>query len=433
MSVFRHKMLSGRVGTSSALPSGTGGDDAWGLFGGDGGTAAKPDASRQTNADPRASAHPFFASARFAWGSSDDSPFDRTAVRRALLDTVPALASRCDGRGYARLRDALGTCTSASSHEHDEGASEVIAAAVEALQESNADAGILNQCILIARGIKCLDAMDVGPSEGIEAAVLLSEAATHTANPDDTKGAEGGADTAVHAWVGTIHRAAATAAVQFRRSTKSKLHPGIKPWALMPKPAKYMGRNVYEMCNAKVNPTTEVRRVKAEDCGPAVFYNECISRSNPVVIEGIGTKHGWTALRQFCDLQWLKDTHGDTCVPVEVGKRHADGVNAHRTRWMLLSEFIDEFLSTADESLDTPARMSGAKGEHVGYVSQHSLLHQCPELQTHFTVPPQCMGRLAAANAWLGEFILHFVWAIRLTGKCFVYRNFRDGDAPAHG
>ena len=171
MAVFRHKMLSGRVGTSSALPSGTGGDDAWGLFGGDGGTAAKPDASRQTNADPRASAHPFFASARFAWGSSDDSPFDRTAVRRALLDTVPALASRCDGRGYARLRDALGTCTSASSHEHDEGASEVIAAAVEALQESNADAGILNQCILIARGIKCLDAMDVGPSEGIEAAV----------------------------------------------------------------------------------------------------------------------------------------------------------------------------------------------------------------------------------------------------------------------
>ena len=123
--------------------------------------------------------------------------------------------------------------------------------------------------------------MDVGPSEGIEAAVLLSEAATHTANPDDTKGAEGGADTAVHAWVGTIHRAAATAAVQFRRSTKSKLHPGIKPWALMPKPAKYMGRNVYEMCNAKVNPTTEVRRVQAEDCGPAVFFNECISRSTP--------------------------------------------------------------------------------------------------------------------------------------------------------
>jgi len=226
------------------------------LFGAnDGGTAASPpDASRQTNADPRASAHPFFASARFAWGSSDDSPFDRTAVRRALLDTVPALASRCDGRGYARLRDALSTCASASSHEHDEAASEVIAAAVEALQESTADAGILNQCILIARGIKCLDAMDVGPSEGIEAAVLLSEAATHTANPDDTKGAEGGADTAVHscAWVGTIHRAASESAVQFRRSTKSKLHPGIKPWALMPKPAKYMGRNVYRCATRRL-------------------------------------------------------------------------------------------------------------------------------------------------------------------------------------
>ena len=153
-------MLSGRVGTTSALPSGTGGDDAWGLFGAnDGGTAASPpDASRQTNADPRASAHPFFASARFAWGSSDDSPFDRTAVRRALLDTVPALASRCDGRGYARLCDALGApelkadprfATNLARTDH----AGVIAEAIEARLATRPAAEVLALCE--AGGIPC--------------------------------------------------------------------------------------------------------------------------------------------------------------------------------------------------------------------------------------------------------------------------------------
>ena len=47
---------------------------------------------------------------------------------------------------------------------------------------------------------------------------------------------------------------------------------------------------------------------------------------------------------------------------------------------------------------------TGRAGRAVGYVSQHSLLHQCAGLQEHFSVPEQCMGRVAAANAWLGTF-----------------------------
>ena len=77
-------MLSGRAGTASAIPSGSGGDDAWGLFGAnDAAAAPKPDAP-QNAPPPRASSHPFFASARFAWSS--DAPFDRDAMTRELLD-----------------------------------------------------------------------------------------------------------------------------------------------------------------------------------------------------------------------------------------------------------------------------------------------------------------------------------------------------------
>mmetsp|Transcript_32090 Transcript_32090/g.80729 ORF Transcript_32090/g.80729 Transcript_32090/m.80729 type:complete len:221 (-) Transcript_32090:488-1150(-) len=48
------------------------------------------------------------------------------------------------------------------------------------------------------------------------------------------------------------------------------------------------------------------------------------------------------------------------------------------------------------------AHNSQSKGAEVAYVSQHSLLHQEPGLQECFTVPEYTMGRLAAANAWVG-------------------------------
>lgn len=397
---FVHTMLSGRAGTASAIPSGSGGVDAWGLFGADDAAAPNPDAP-QNAPPPRASSHPFFASARFAWSS--DAPFDRDAMTRALLDAVQDLARRCERRGrMERSRDALRECGSS-----DAGASEVIAAAVDALQSTadgrgaptDDDASLLNECILTARGIKCLEAMARSPLEGIEAAVLLSEHATHTADAGSDR----------HAWVGTMYAAASKAALRFAderdEARTAQYPPGLKPWALMPPPAKYMGNDVFMMTNREVDPCVEVPRKKADACGKTAFYNEHLRPAVPVVIEGIGVRDGWAAVKDksFCDLRWLRERFGEVCVPVEVGRRTADGAGG-TSRWMLLREFIDDFLSTADDSLDTPARRRGGPGAAVGYVSQHSLLHQCDGLQEHFSVPEQCMGRLAAANAWLGTF-----------------------------
>ena len=391
-------MLSGRAGTASAIPSGSGGDDAWGLFGAnDAAAAPKPDAP-QNAPPPRASSHPFFASARFAWSS--DAPFDRDAMTRELLDAVQDLARRCERRGHMeRLRDALRECGSS-----DGGASEVIAAAVDALQSTDDDdASLLNECILTARGIKCLEAMARSPLEGIEAAVLLSEHATHTAAPDDD-GRDAGSGARRHAWVGTMYAAAAAQTAALRAADDGAEYPsGLRPWALMPRPSKYMGNEVFVMTNREADPCAEVPRKKADKCGAAAFYNEHLRTAAPVVIEGIGARDEWVAARSFCDLGWLREQFGDACVPVEVGRRTADGAGG-TSRWMRRREFIDDFLSTADDSLDTPARRRGGPAGAVGYVSQHSLLHQCAGLQEHFSVPEQCMGRVAAANAWLGTF-----------------------------
>ena len=249
-------MLSGRAGTASAISSGSGGDDAWGLFGADDAAAPKPDAP-QNAPPPRASSHPFFASARFAWSS--DAPFDRDAMTRELLDAVQDLARRCERRGrMERLRDALETCGSS-----DGGASRVIAAAVDALQSTDDDASLLNECILTARGIKCLEAMARSPLEGIEAAVLLSEHATHTAAPDDDgRGAGSGARR--HAWVGAMYAAARAAALgaadDGAEARAAEYPPGLRPWALMPRPSKYMGNEVFVMTNREVDPCAEVPR-----------------------------------------------------------------------------------------------------------------------------------------------------------------------------
>ena len=170
-------MLSGRARTASAIPSGSGGDDAWGLFGAG---IFRSEARCAPNAPP-----PRVVASLLRVRAL------RVVVRRALRprrDDARApgrgqdLARRCERRGrMERLRDALETCGSS-----DAGASEVIAAAVDALQSTDDDdASLLNECILTARGIKCLEAMARSPLEGIEAAVLLSEHATHTAAPDD--------------------------------------------------------------------------------------------------------------------------------------------------------------------------------------------------------------------------------------------------------
>ena len=170
------------------------------------------------------------------------------------------------------------------------------------------------------------------------------------------------------------------------------------------------------------------------------FYNAFLSQANPVLISGLMRRQGWTALEKFRDLAWLKENHGGACVPVEIGRRSSDGAKGE-SRYMLLGDFITRYLSqqggmgvggvgirggeagenyagdVAGEGGDVGGDVEGcttAGGKRksselpataagvVAYVSQHSLLHQEPGLQECFSVPEHTMGRLAAANAWLG-------------------------------
>ena len=173
---------------------------------------------------PRASSHPFFASARFAWSS--DAPFDRDAMTRELLDAVQDLARRCERRGrMERLRDALRDVRVIGRGRVGGDRRRGRRAAVD---RPTTTTSLLNECILTARGIKCLEAMARSPLEGIEAAVLLSEHATHTAAPDDD-GRDAGSGARRHAWVGTMYAAAAQTAALRAADEAPKPAPSTRP------------------------------------------------------------------------------------------------------------------------------------------------------------------------------------------------------------
>jgi lysine-specific demethylase 8 len=148
----------------------------------------------------------------------------------------------------------------------------------------------------------------------------------------------------------------------------------------------------------------------------ASFYNAFVRENRPAVLSGVLARDAWRAPETFRDLHWLRETYGDTPVPVEVGSftpgrgyvsagndenddedtsrdAFAESVaEARKPRYATLRRFLESYF--AETAADAK--------ESVAYVSQHSLLHQLPGLQDHFAVPDLCLGRLRAANAWLG-------------------------------
>jgi lysine-specific demethylase 8 len=160
------------------------------------------------------------------------------------------------------------------------------------------------------------------------------------------------------------------------------------------------------------------KRVEVSSLTTASFYEAYVKKNRPVVIKGLLEKDQWSAVETFCDLKWLHDTYGDTPVPVEaLSVDHCDNSHgSHETRYgekndgkgsvsvayATLSSFLESYFAEPSPTEPLTDRDGQNENLKVAYVSQHSLLHQCPTLQHHFAVPEFCLGRLSAANAWLG-------------------------------
>ena len=436
-------------------------DAAWALFGDDDHAGAASD--KKAPPPPRASAHPFFAATRDCWfpepvdvASTMSPPFSEEAARASLNleGRVPALAASLRGRDMREPADALQALLETPSAAR---ASDVIAASVRALASTSGSpddlaASRLNTAILIARAVKADRALDAANeamtttgddvddvddvlkrlkrlknARGLamaaaEAAVLLAECALLA---DDPEAFSSDANETVRAevgrrWIGARVVAASAAAARAERayllaenvarleretidstdstdSTDSnvkrlkKTNREIRLRSLSSSMDEKTRRVVSDLARAsKAEGTThwdDAARVDVGALTTASFYEAYVKKNRPAVIKGLLTRDEWSATETFRDLNWLRKTYGDTPVPVETRPEPNSDV---RVEYATLGAFLESYFAETSNDF------------RIAYVSQHSLLHQVPGLQDHFAVPAFCLGRLAAANAWLG-------------------------------
>lgn len=134
-------------------------------------------------------------------------------------------------------------------------------------------------------------------------------------------------------------------------------------------------RHKMNLDNLKVNKKKEIARVSCPSM--EVFEREYLCEQRPVIITD--TLGHWPALsNRRWSLEYLRQVAGYRTVPIEIGSKYTD--DSWTQKLMTVNQFIDHYIKVD----------SSTEPQRVGYLAQHQLFSQIPELEHDIVVPDYC-------------------------------------------